>query len=214
MRSTAVQRSKSSRGTGPRKQDQRLLSHPPQLNGIELRHSTTLRYVTNAAVSALAVTFQNLLDTLLVATTAVAGTNLFQTIKIRRVRIWAVPALGAAASVTLEFGGTTAGVVGDQAIHTDTSMGIQPAHIDARPNAKALASEYQINSNAIAFILTVPSGGVVDIELSYRSQYAISNTAAQNALVGATAGVQYIRGLDGLATATSKFVPEYAVGVI
>lgn len=190
-----------------------IISHPPSIVGLELRHSVTLRYLTNAAVSQ-GITFQNLLDTLLVATTATAGTNLFQTVRVRRVRVWSLPALGSVASVSVEFNGTVAGISGDQALHTDTSMGVQPAHVDARPSARCLAADYQISSNAPAFALVCPSGSVVDVELSFRSQYADTNAAAQNALVAATAGSQYIRGLDGLATATSKFVPEYATGKI
>jgi len=190
-----------------------MLSHPPQLNGIELRHSKTYRFrVTAAAINS--ITFQNLLDTVLVATTAVAGTDLFQAVRVRRVRVWAVPALGTSASVSVEFSGVTTGVVGDQAIHTDTSMGIQPAHVDAVPNSTSLARDFQLSSSAIAFLITCPAGSVVDVELDYRSQYLFANAAAQNALVAATAGVQYLRGLDGLATATSNFVPEYTAGQI
>lgn len=191
-----------------------MLSHPPQINGIEVRHAATLRYVTNAAV-AQAITFQNLLDTILVAVTAVLGYDLFQTVKIRRVRVWAVPVIGAATAVSVEFSGVTAGIAGDQAIKTDTSMGIQPAHVDTRPNSKALASDYQVNSAAVAFFITCPSGSVVDVELSFRGAYAAGPpTAAQNALVGATVGAEYLRGLDGLASATTKFTPEYSSGAI
>jgi len=185
-----------------------MLSHPPQLNGIELRHSRTIRFRATAAAQT-AITFQNLLDTILVATTATAGTDLFQAVRIRRVRAWAVPALGTSASISVEFSGVTAGIVGDQAIHTDTSMGIQPAHVDARPTARSLAADFQLSSSANAFLIMCPAGTVVDVELDYRSQYLFANAACQNALVAATAGVQYLRGLDGLAIATSNFVPEY-----
>jgi len=191
-----------------------IISHPPQLNGIELRHSVTLRFRAVAAFTGTFVTFQNLLDTLLVATTAAAGSDLFQAVKIRRVRIWGMPAIGSTASVSVEFNGVTAGIVGDQAIHTDTSMGVQPAHVDARPTARCLCADYQVNSSNGAFLITGPAGSVIDVEASFRSQYAVLNANAQNALVGATAGVQYVRGLDGLATAGSNFPPEYTLGQI
>lgn len=194
------------RGALPRE----IISHPPQINGLEVRHGATLRFRVTAAAT-YTVTYANLLDTMLVATDATTGTNLFQAVKIRRVRVWGMPAVGASGSVSVEFSGTTAGLVGDQAIHTDTSMGVQPAHVDARPSRRSLAAEYQINSASTAFKLIVLAGSVVDVELSFRSQYAPGvNVGATNALVGATAGVQYLRGLDGLATATSNFVPELA----
>lgn len=185
-----------------------MISHPPQINGLEVRHGVTLRFRATAATTT-NVTFQNLLDTMLVATSATAGTNLFQTVKIRRVRVWGMPAVGASGSVAVEFSGTTAGLVGDQAIHTDTSMGVQPAHVDARPSRRSLAADYQVSSANVAFTIAVLAGSVVDVELSFRSQFAPnSNAAAQNALAAATAGIQYLRGLDGLATATSNYVPE------
>lgn len=185
------------------------LTHPPQNNGVQLSHSTTLRFVVKTAFSG-GITFQNILDSYLVATGAATGVQLFQTVRIRRVRIWALPVIGAATSVSLEFGGVTAGVTGDQMIRTDTSMGIEPAHIDARPNARCLAAEYQLSSAAIAFNMAVPVGAVVDLELSWRGQFS-APTALANALVGATAGQLYLRGLDGLATATTSFTPEYVV---
>jgi len=189
------------------------ISHPPQINGLELRHSTTLRYRMTAS-AAQGITFQNLLDTMLVATTAIAGTNLFQTVRIRRVRVWGIGAVGTATSVWVEFAGTTTGILGDQAIHTDTSVGVQPAYVDCRPNSKCLASEYQLSSAANAVTISAPAGSVVDVELSFRSGFSSGNAAVQNALVSATAGQQYLRGLDGLATATSNFVPEYTIGQI
>jgi len=160
------------------------------------------------------VTFQNLLDTLLVATTAVAGVDLFQTVKIRRIRVWGIAAIGTPSVVSVEFSGTTAGFVGDQAIHTDTSVGVQPAHVDAVPSKKCLASNYQVSTAVIAFYLLCPTGAIIDLELSFRSQFQVANATAQNALVGATPGSQYIRGFDGAATAGSIFVPEYTVAQI
>lgn len=190
-----------------------MVSHPPQINGLELRHSATLRFRVTAAVSNFDITFNNLMDTILVATTATAGTRMFQAVKIRRVRVWGMPAVGAASSVALEFSSVTTGVIGDQQIHTDTSMGVQPAHVDARPSSRSLAYDYQLGSTAIAFNLSCPAGSVIDVELSFRSQY-VANNGGTLALVAATAGSQYLRGLDGLATATSNFVPEYTLAQI
>jgi hypothetical protein len=181
-----------------------MISHPPQLNGIELRHSVAMRFTTSASIST-TITFQNLLDLWLFAASATAVYDIFQSVKIRRVRVWAVPVLGNAATVLVEFGGLVAGITGDQVVHTDTSMGVQPAHVDCRPNVRSLASNYQIGTANEAFALICPSGSVIDVELSYRGAFATAQVA-QNVAVGATTGAIYIRGLDGLAVATSKFV--------
>jgi len=184
---------------------QQVIPHPPQIGGYQVCHSTILRFQTNAAVDTF-ITFQNLLDTLLLAATAVAGFDLFRLVKIRKVEIWALPVVGNASSITLQFNGVTAGAVGDQQLHTDTSMGIQPAHVSARPSPRCLAADFQPSSAAAAFSLTAPSGSVVDVHLSFRGTFALA-TACQNALVGATVGAVYLRGLDGLAKATSLFTP-------
>lgn len=194
--------------------------HPPQINRLELTHSATLRFLS-ASVSAgrTNVTFQNLLDLMLVATTATVGIDLFQAVRVRRVRMWraisgTTPSF-TPTSLSLEFAGDTTGIVGDQDIHTDTSMGVVPAHISARPSNNSLSSKWQVSSNNTAFYMFAPTGTVIDVELSYRSQFGPNvNAAAQNALVGATAGTQYLRGLDGVAAATTNFPPELLTAII
>lgn len=186
-----------------------MLSHPPQLNGYEVRHSVRVRYITNSAIVQ-SVTFQNLLDTLLVAATATTAFDVFYAVKVRRVQLWATPLLGTSTSVGVTFGGAAAGQIGDQKIHTDTSMGIQPAHVAARPASKSLASDYQLSTAGQAMLLTGPLGTVVDVELSFVGAFA-NPIAAQNAIVGGSAGAFYTRGLDGLAIATTKFVPVLTV---
>lgn len=192
---------------GSRKPMRELISHPPQLNGIELRHGVTMRFITTGACDN-DITFQNLLDTYLVGTGAATVAQVFQSVKIRRVQVWALPAIGGASAVSVEFSGATAGIVGDQVIHTDVSMGVQPAHVSCRPSKRALAAEFQLSSTAIAMHIVCPTGSVVDCELTFHGQFGAS-TAAQNAGVSTSAGVFYLRGLDGLATATTKFKPDY-----
>jgi len=191
-----------------------LISHPPQILGIETVHSVTARFRVTAAATT-SISFQNILDIFLVATSATTGTDLYQTVRIRRIRVWGMPAIGATGSVSVEYSGATVGVTGDQRIQTDTSMGIQPAHVDAKPNPHALCSEFNVSTSAVAVTLGVLAGSVVDCEFTFRGPtYGIAGVAAANALVGATTGAQYLRGLDGLALATSNFVPEYTPGQI
>jgi hypothetical protein len=192
---------------------QQVISHPPQIPSFEIRHGTRLRYVLNAAMIQQVITFQNLLDTLLFAASAIAGYDVFFAVKIRRVQVWATPVIGGATNVSVLFSGGTAGSIGDQKLHTDTSTGVQPAHVSARPALKSLASNYQESSSAIAFVLNAPSGAVVDLELSFVGTFDVA-VAAQNALVGATIGATLIRGFDGLAAATSKATPVYPVAWI
>jgi hypothetical protein len=179
-----------------------MIPHPPPISEYNVKHATVLRFTASSAQS-LNVTFQNLLDLVLLQTTAVAAFDLFYAVKIRRVDIWAIPVLGGATSVELIYNGVVAGFVGDQKIHQDTSMGVQPAHVSAKPGRSSLAADFQVSSATNAFRLIVPAGAVIDVHLSYLSRFGPA-TAAQNASAGATVGSLTLRGLDGLAAAATQ----------
>lgn len=205
----------SRRGRNPRQQNQSraVIPRPPQIGNYEVTHGTRLRFSTPTAAFDGNITFQNLLDTLLIAATATTGFDVFRFVKIRRVEVWAASGNTPASAdgplpvtATVVFQGVTAGIVGDVSVHTDTSMSIEPAYVNARPSSKSLASNFQISSAAVAFRLTCPLNSVIDVELSFKSQF-VSAVAAQNALVGGVAGDIYLRGLDGVAASTSGLPP-------
>lgn len=202
------------RGAKNRRNNSRggLLSHPPQLDSTVLRRNTRMRFVATSAV-ALGVSFQNLLDTYLVGTAATTLADVFQTVRVVSVEAWAVPALGTSTTIAVEFAGTTAGAIGDQDIHSDTSMGIQPAHVLARPMRTSLAADFQLSSAAVAFTLRGPTAMVVDVTLDFVGQFGVA-VAAQNNGVALTAGAFYLRGLDGVALATTVIPPELSAGGI
>jgi len=191
---------------------QMVISHPPPIPRYEVRHSTVLRFVATSAVDQ-NFTFQNLLDTFLFAATALQGWDLFIAVKVRAIEMWSLPAIGATTTVECQYTGVSAGAVGDLQTHSDTSMGIQPAHLIARPNAKSLASNYQISNADIAFYLKCPAATVVDVHLSF-TQAFVTDKVAQNALVGAAIGAIYLRGLDGLAAAATVLPPALADYII
>jgi len=212
-----INSNRKTRGPGPKKQRNasksisrvERMEHPPQINGYEITHSKRLRFTATAA-SSTAITFADLLDTILVATTAVAGFDLFDIVRIVQVEVWGQAALGTPSSVSVVF--TTA--TGDRSIHTDTSLGVKPAHVSARPSDKSLASFWQVFGAGAAFQLQCPAGSVIDVSLEYRTAETFAPQAAQNALVTATAGDVYYRGLDGLAIAGTNFPPILGVNII
>jgi hypothetical protein len=187
-----------------------LIPHPPPMQDIGLRREVRLRFLCNSAFES-AITFQNLLDILNVAATTVTAYDLFYSVKIKFVELWANGLANASATVTIIYDGSTAGSVGDQKLHTDSSMGIEPAHVRATPAPRTLASMYQLSSSAVAFFLNVPAGAVVDVGLSFRNPIAGNQVPVQNAPVATVAGVVYMRGLDGVAAAGSKFTPVGAL---
>jgi hypothetical protein len=184
----------------------RAISHPPQIASYGITHSTKLRFVTNAAVAQTNITFENLLDLILVGTSLTTASDLFQQVRVRSVEMWAVPVVGGATTVQCEFRDQTVGFAGDAKIHSDTSMGVQPAHLRAKPAARSGFALFQFSQATSAFTLTCPGGTVVDVELTFRGLPNL-NVAAQQASVGTTTGAWYYRGLDGLAKAATVFFP-------
>jgi hypothetical protein len=188
------------------------ITHPPQIPSAGITRDVRLRFLANAAFAA-NITFQNLLDTILFAATATSGFDLFQAVRINSVEVWAAAVLGTASTVAVTFDGATVGAAGDLILHTDTSMGIQPAHVKAVPAPRTQAGQFQPSGSAIAFLLEAPSGAVIDLSMTLRQPIDGNAVAAQNVLVAATAGVVYLRGLDGLASASTKLAPQGTLSI-
>jgi hypothetical protein len=181
------------------------IPHPPQLNAYEVTYGRTLRFTAGSAFAA-TITFQNLLDLILMTTSATAPFDLFYMVRVKSVKVWTLPTIGTASTATVIFDGVVAGSQGDRKVHTDTSMGIEPAFVSCRPAAKTAASLFQIAIPQSAFFLECPGGSVIDVALDFKSDVLASPVAAQNVAVGAAVGVLAYRGLDGKAVATSDFV--------
>jgi hypothetical protein len=185
------------------------MEHPPQIQGYEIVHKKRMRFTVIAAAATTAISFQNLLDTIILATTNVLGYDVFDIVRIRSVEVWSQSAIGTPSTVTVSYSTAT----GDRSIHTDTSLGIKPAYIKAVPSAKSLASFWQVSAAGVAFTVTCPAGSVVDVSLSYKTS-EIAPVAANAALVAANVGDIFYRGLDGLALAGTNFPPINGVNVV
>jgi len=180
--------------------------HPPQIDNYQVTHSTVLRFTSTAASAATVITFADLLDCMLVATTTVAASDLFDLVKVKKIRVWGQAALGTPSTVELSFNSAT----GDGTTHTDTSLGVKPAFINCKPSPKTLASFWQPSTGGNCFSITCPAGSIVDVHLVYKSTSA-NPTASQAALVAAVPGEFYWRGLDGIAIAATNFPPPGSV---
>jgi len=193
-------------GRGRRRQrGEMVLSHPPEIRDFAIVHNTRMRFVSTGAAQ-FQVTYSNLGDLIVWAKTTTTVSDVFFQVRIRRIQMWAAPTLGTATTVSCQFNGSSS-QGGDMKLHSDTSMGIEPAHVSARPAAKSGASLFQAcNGGGNAFLLTCPSGTVIDVELTFRGTPNF-NISAANAAVGVAAGAWYFRGLDGLPKATTAYPP-------
>jgi hypothetical protein len=201
MRKGGALRQKSQKSVSNRN----MITHPVQLGNYLLTHKVRLRFIATAAFSTV-FTYQNLLDLILSASSATVGYDVFHRVRVRGVEMWSIAALGSSTSVSCQFNGSGTGISGDGKFHTDTSMGIEPAHIFVRPVVDSLPDLYQASSSNAVMTLEGGAGTVIDLLLSFQQVDGIA-TEAQNALVGATTGVLYWRGLDGSAISGSNFIP-------
>jgi len=184
-----------------------LIPRPPQIPSYNIMHSVVLRFIVNTAVNQ-DITVENLCDTILFAASATVGYDVFAFVKIRRINMWCIGTLGSSEFLTLQYNAISGTSLGDNKIHTATSMGIEPACISAKPSVKSLISNFQAaGSGDVAFNIDAPSGTVIDCHLTFMNEYSGSPTQAGSVLVGATVGATYLRGLDGLPAATTKFTP-------
>jgi hypothetical protein len=181
-----------------------VIPHPPQLPSYGITRDVRLRYQSLASQS-VSITFQNLLDSILVAATTILGYDLFDAVRVNSIEVWAIAAVGTPATVTVVFSGETVGQAGDQKAHTDTSMGIEPAHVKARPDPLTQAGQFQASAANTAFLLEVPVNAIIDLSLTLRQPVLGQANACQNALVGAAPGTVYYRGMDGKNVATTTF---------
>jgi hypothetical protein len=192
--------------------DSQIIPHPPQLPSYGITRDVRMRFLTNAA-GVTSITYENILDTVLIATGATTAVDLFQAVRVNQVEVWATPVTGAPVTAIVTFDGSSVGAFGDFKVHSDTSMGIEPAHVRARPEPLSQAAQFQTGTTDVAFALSLPTGSVVDVSMTLRQPVAGTALAAQNALVGATAGVIYYRGLDGKAAATTVFPVQGVLSV-
>jgi hypothetical protein len=182
------------------------------LRSYEVTHGTVMRFTVTAAVVNQNITFQNLGDTIAVATTAIAPFQLFQQVKLLRVSVWGILAQGASSTVEVLYpANNNPGLTGNSEIVTDTSLGVRPACVHAVPGRKTQAGDWQLSTSAaIAFKFTAPTGSVIDVAMTFRNIPGTA-TACTNASVGATVGSVFYRGLDGLAVAATNLPPPVGI---
>lgn len=183
------------------------ITHPPQINP-QIVHTQRMRFICNTA-GASAITYQNLLDAVLVAATTIAGYDMFDVCRVKFVEMWQERIQSnTPLTISCTFPGQSGAVAGNGRVIADTAMGTEPAHVYGKPAKLAGASLWQGSSSLTAFALQVNVGTVIDVGITYKSAADVAPLAAQNALVAAAPGQLYYRGLDGLPIATTKYTPQ------
>lgn len=167
------------------------------------------------------ITFNSLANSIIIATSATAGVCLYDAVRIKSVEITATPAQGTYGTVRVSWPGVTVGTTGSTNYRSSTSDGILPAYVKMSPPRGSQAGQWQpAASGAVAFTLSSLLQGTtalictVYVDVEFAMNEDVGSLAAGNALLAATAGQVYYRGLDGLAIATTQFYPLGVIYVI
>lgn len=203
-----MSRNRKKRSKNQSKNQKMILYHPPALKNRNVKWSTRLRFLQTAASLQVNFSETQVMNTVIVAATAITGYQLFSSARIKFIEMWAMSAVGGVPqTVTCTFNGLG---IGDAFTSTDTSIGIEPAHVKVKPRKLSLAAMFFSSSGNILFTLGGPANTIIDVGIEFVYDWTSSN-AATGALVGATPGATYLRGLDGLPTSMTGYPSQGGV---
>jgi len=187
--------------------------HPPPLQStITIRRTQRFQATSDLGVNGQAITFQNIGDTLLFASTASIGWQLAHSLIVRRVRVWgAMSSSLQPVTVSLEYAlQSTVGVNSDSLRFADTSIGATyPAFIDTKPPRNSGAGMWRYSSEqATAFTIYCPVGSLVDVQYEFKLHDDAGAQSVNTTLAGAgIVGALLSRGLDGNTIAATNLKP-------
>lgn len=169
------------------------LEHPPQIHPA-ISGSKVFRFAVVGADTQTQVTQTELLNMVVVATTATASSRIFSSVRLRKVEAWAAPVQGNAPQLI-----SIAGIgAGPENRKSDSSMGVTPAHVRWNPAPNSVADLwFETGASSAMFELTVPTNATVDVSIDYVLNCEDTPTAGP-VPAGATAGTWYGVPLDGL----------------
>jgi hypothetical protein len=209
-RSQRVGKSAKGRGNGRRKA---LPNIPfPMLATPDLGH--TFQFQASAAVAEQPVTRQDLLNLMVVATTAANAFGIIGAVKIKKVRIWS-PILSTFVpeTVQIEWNG---GLYAPSAIHSAVSEGLFPAKLETSPPPMSSPDLWSLvgatNLAEVLFTVTAPVNSIIQLSAAIRLMDD-EPPGVVTAGVALTVGKVYYGFLDG-ASATGNLVPSGGVAAL
>jgi len=163
------------------------------------------RFVTSSSADGAAtpITRKNLLNLVLVATSATTTVRLFEAVRLRKVSIWTNPQIGTGSAGATPLVSTQIEWLGENSpstIVSDTTMGVRPARVVSRPPPSASNRWWCISGFSetdVLFVLQTPGSSVVDVDVDLRLVEAEAPTAG-DIPAGATLGQVYGDLLDGI----------------
>lgn len=187
-----------------------VFAHPPMLVQYPVHMRQKLRFIVTAVLANASITYNNLIDTVGIVTTATSLFNLFREVKINSIEMWDLGASqGVVSTLGVLWNENDTNLASAGRLISDMSLGVVPAHVKTKPLKDTLSSQWHVGfgpNNTNAFALTASGGCVIDVDLSFRGSSSGQANGAAVACVGGVVGATAWRGLDGLAVATTKFI--------
>lgn len=161
--------------------------------------SKRLRFVCNAAggVADRNITNGELQDLLCMAITAVSANRICESVRLKKIEVWAANNAGNASNtIEVEWTKTTTtGGPGDT--YSDTAMGLNDvAYVGCKPSKYSLASTWAGTTAQNFLQLTLPQGSIVDVHMDFVLFDTDVPVAVTGAVAAATVGKLYCRALD------------------
>lgn len=170
---------------------------PPFAPTVKVNHKFRFTGAIGSATTLVAITRANLLNLLVTAISAITTVRTFEAVRLKKVEMWTnAPALGSAPTYCqLEWEGENS----PSTILSDTSMGVQPAHLVSIPPPSSSNRWWSMSGSQETdnlFGVMMSTGGVIDVSVEARLVDVESPTAGP-VPAGATIGQLYACTLDG-----------------
>ncbi len=147
---------------------------PPAYNA-NVNFTKKFRFFASSGATNIPITASQLGALVVIGTSTTTAVQLFETITIKKVEMWATanPSSGANPAVSCTFSGTQLGTQGDSITHSDMSIGNSyPAHVKAVPlpfsrAALPLATLTNVGNQTV-FVLNFTMNAVIDVVLDVK----------------------------------------------
>lgn len=173
---------------------------PPMYTSQPVR-SRMIRFKSDTSSSRVDITSGDLISACgVVATTATTANRVCKAVRLRKIEIWGTPPpTGSSSHVIVDWAPSSQSYGNDSAVSGTSLSPITPVYVTATPPRNALASFWLSAGGATQDIVTItcPDESIMDFHFDYVLADGVTEVTANIAVVSATVGQYYIKGMGG-----------------
>lgn len=160
----------------------------------EIAVGTVIRYKASQAITSGQIQVSDLLRSYFIATTSTIGYSILAAVKVKRVEVWGAMASDLSPiTVSVEFNSDGVETGARKVSHSDSSMGVTPAFVSAKPVKDSIAGKWQgENSTQNLFLVTCSANSIMDIHVTLVFKND-EDPSGNFGISGAVAGKLYCR---------------------